>query len=78
MTLELNYQKDQQTRLLQHIQWLLEIGLIESYDLKEKEEIEVSEEDVEALLKARQDVKNGNFLTHEEVKTKFSEWRKSR
>ncbi len=78
MTLELNYKKDQQNKLLQHIQWLLEIGMIDSYDLKTRDDFEVSDEDFEGLLKAREDVKNGNYLTNEDIKTKFSEWRKSR
>lgn len=79
MTLQLNFTESQQIKLVRHIQWLMEVGLIESYKVRQEEEAdepEVTDEEFQSMLQASQEVKEGKFYSHEEVKSIASTWQK--
>lgn len=77
MTLQINFDTADQGKLLKHIKWLAEIGLVKSYVLKETAEAQQESTDdfIANMIEAgEKDFANGNVYTHEEVKQKLKEW----
>jgi len=74
MTLQLNFDKTKMKFLIVQIKWLQEIGLITSFKIDKPEddelegEFDLSDEEVEALLKVAKEVKNGDFITLDKLK----------
>ncbi len=83
MTLHLKFDETNQKKLLSLLKWLREIELIESFDLPDSKEIdtldfELSHKEFETMLNASEEVKNGKYVTHEEVIKTFEAWQKTK
>lgn len=82
MTLKLNFKEADLKKLLNHIKWLQEIGLISSYEfqtIQEKIEDEESNRFIEEMInEAEEDIKNGRVYSSEEAKQIISQWQQSK
>lgn len=77
MTLKLNFKEANLKKLLNHIKWLEEIGLISSYEfqsIQDKIEAENSSRFIKEMIdEAEEDIKNGRVYTSEEAKQILSQ-----
>ena len=77
MTLQLNFQEKNQEKVLELVNWLRNIGLVDSFDFSNaNNELEPSEEVIARLKKGKTEILEGKFYTHEAVKTKIEQWQK--
>lgn len=77
MTVQLNFDKTNQQRLLPLLEWLREIGLVKSYQVAD------AAVDGEVFLNkmlenAEKDIAEGNLMTSEEVTQSLENWLRER
>ncbi len=79
MTIKLNFDKTDLRKLLNHIKWLKEVGLISSYDInnpdsEDKETIKFIQNLIE---EAEKDIAEGRVYTTEEAKQILANWQQT-
>ena len=74
MTVQLNFDKTNQQRLLQMLDWLQGIGLLRSYELEASSSSISLENQETAMVEAGlRQIENGQVMSHEEARKKIEE-----
>jgi hypothetical protein len=78
MTVQLNFDKINQQRLMPLLDWLREIGLVKSYQVADSAAIDGEVFLNQMLENAEKDIVEGNLMSSEEVTQNLENWLKER
>jgi hypothetical protein len=78
MTVQLNFDKINQQRLLSLLEWLREIGLVKSYQIADSAAVDGEVFLNRMLEHAEKDIAEGNLMSSGEVTQNLENWLKER